>query len=345
MKNTNRTSSAPESSWQSNLEAYAYLAPAGVILLVFWCAPAVFSVFVSFTNWHGGDALADVKWVGLENYRMAFHDQRFFKTLWNTVNYVIWSVPLTLILSLSVALLLTLKIRGMALFRTAFFLPYVTTWVAVSILWSYIFQQNFGLANCFLEFLDKHLHLGVGPLKWLNEPRGVIEMAATWMGQRLGLLSGDQIVDFKHPLLEGPSLAMFSIIITSVWRDTGYFMLIFIAGLNEIDPTYYEAAEIDGAGPWTRFRHITLPLLSPVTFFLLVVAMIGAFKVYVPMMIMTPGGGPSGTTSTLVYFLYEEGFMSWRLGYASAIAYVLFVIILAMTLLQNKVIGGKVHYE
>jgi multiple sugar transport system permease protein len=322
-------------------EAYAYLAPAAIILLVFWVLPVILSLLVSFTNWHGGDTMDDVKWVGLKNYQLALNDPRFYQTLWNTVNYVIWSVPLTLALALGSALLLNLRLRGIALFRTAFFLPYVTTWVAISIVWGYLFHQQYGPINYVLEDV-----LGWGGLKWLNEPRGIVEMTLTGLGHQVGwLASGGQGVDFKHPLLEGPSLAMSAIIVTSVWRDAGYFMVIFLAGLQGIDQTYYEAASIDGAGPWRRFRAITFPLLSPVTFFVVIIAMIGAFKVFVPMLVMTPEGGPGFTTSTLVYFLYEEGFLSWRLGYASAIAYILFIIILAMTLVQNKLFGRHVQYQ
>ncbi|MBN1866634.1 sugar ABC transporter permease [Candidatus Sumerlaeota bacterium] len=323
-----------------DLQAWAFLAPAGAILILFWVLPLVLSVFVAFTNWHGGDTAADARWVGLENFRMAMRDPRFFKSLWNTVNYVVWSVPLTIAVSLALALLLNRKVRGLGVFRTAFFLPYVTTWVAISIVWTYFFQQNFGLANYVLDDV-----LGFGSLRWLNEPRGVVEMSLTGLGHLARVLPPAEMLDFKNPLVEGPSLAMFSIILTSVWRDTGYFTVIFLAGLQSIDRTYYEAAEIDGAGPWRRFRTITWPLLSPVTFFVLIIAMIGAFKVFVPMLVMTPEGGPSGSTTTLVYFLYEEGFLSWRLGYASAIAYILFLIILAMTLLQNRLFGRRVFYQ
>ncbi|HUT24600.1 MAG TPA: sugar ABC transporter permease [Sumerlaeia bacterium] len=333
-------SSSPWRAISRNAEAYAYLAPAAVILAVFWVFPVLLSLFVSFTNWHGGDTLGDVKWVGLENYGMALRDPRFFKTLWNTVNYVLWSVPITIATSLAVALLLNLRVRGVALFRTAFFLPYVTTWVAISIVWSYFFQQNFGLANYVLDDV-----LGLGRLKWLNESRGVVEMAATGLGHALGFVPAREALRFENPLLQGPSLALFAIILTSVWRDVGYFMIIFLAGLQGIDRSYYEAASIDGAGPWKRFWSITFPLLSPVTFFVFIIAMIGAFKVFVPVLVMTPEGGPSKSTSTLVYFLYEEGFQSWRLGYASAIAYILFVIILAMTLLQNRIFGRRVFYQ
>jgi multiple sugar transport system permease protein len=320
--------------------AYLYLLPAGIILLVFWLLPVILSLLVSFTNWYGGDTASDVRWVGWKNYTRAIADPRFRQTLWNTVNYVLWSVPLTILLSLGSALLLNMRIRGVAFFRTIFFLPYVTTWVAISIVWMYIFQRNSGIANYVLgDFL------GWGRLDWLIEPRGVVEMSLTGLGHLLGILAPDDKIALANPILAGPSLSMFSIILTSVWRDAGYFMIIFLAGLKNIDASLREAAAIDGAGPWQRFRAITLPLLSPITFFVAIMAVIQAFKVFVPMMIMTPGGGPSFTTSTMVYYLYDEGFHSWRLGYASAIAYLLFIVILAITLLQNRVFGRRVFYQ
>ncbi|MCX7765336.1 MAG: sugar ABC transporter permease [Candidatus Sumerlaeia bacterium] len=131
-----------------------------------------------------------------------------------------------------------------------------------------------------------------------------------------------------------------------MWHEIGFFIVIFLAGLQTIDKTLYEAAEIDGASAWQKFRFITLPLLSPVTFFLLIISMIGALKVYVPMLIMTPDGGPDNTTMTMVFYIYEKGFTGlWRLGYAAAIAYLLFIIILVLTLLQNALLGRRVHYE
>jgi multiple sugar transport system permease protein len=149
-----------------------------------------------------------------------------------------------------------------------------------------------------------------------------------------------------HPLLAGPSMAMFAVILTSVWRDIGYFMVIFLAGLQNIDRSYYEAAEIDGATGPQRFRHVTWPLLSPTTFFVLIIAMITAFKVFVPMYIMTPNGGPGRTTETIVFYLYKIGFLGYReLGVASAVAYILFVIILLLTLVQNRILGRRVHYD
>lgn len=317
---------------RDNLEAWLYLAPAGVVLLAFWFIPVVFSVFVSFTDWVGAARLPDVNWTGLGNYSRALSDSEFIQVLYNTINYVVYSVPLTMVAALGAAVLLNSQVQARGLFRTIFFLPYVTTWVAISVVFKYIFNEQFGLLNYLLDLL----HLPA--YGWLNEPKGVVQMALEGMGMRFSAP--------LHPLAAGPSLAMFSVILTSVWRDLGYFMIIFLAGLQNIDRSYYEAAELDGANPWQKFRHVTWPLLSPTTFFILIVSMIAAFKVFVPMFIMTPGGTPGGTTETLVSYLFKIGFTGYReLGYASAIAYILFIIILVLTVFQNRFFGKKVHYN
>jgi multiple sugar transport system permease protein len=318
---------------RENIEAYLYLLPAASVLLVFWFIPVVLSVIISFTDWAGASRFHTVKWVGIANYVKAAGDTDFHKVLYNTINYVLYSVPLTLIGALVIAMVMNSNIRGRNFFRTIYFLPFITTWVAVSVVFRYVFNQHFGLANHILHTL----HLP--GFAWLNEPRGIFEMIL-----RGGL--GIPLPDRLHPLLAGPSLSMFTIILTSVWRDLGYFMVIFLAGLQNIDRSYYEASEIDGASRWQQFRHITWPLLSPTTFFILIISMIGAFKVFVPMFIMTPDGGPDRTTMSLVFYLYKVGFAVDRdMGYASAIAYILFGIILVLTIIQNRVFGRRVHYS
>lgn len=318
---------------KENIEAYIYLLPAAIILFTFWAAPVVMSIIMSFTNWKGGDSIQDIRWVGLSNYTRAVADDDFRQVLWNTINYTIYSVPITLLIALFFAMLLNSKIKGRGLFRTVYFLPFITTWVAISIVWKYFFHREFGLANYFLNMINHGWRL-----EWLSEPRGIWEMFFNPILAPLG-------IQLKHPLFAGPSLAMFSIIITSVWRDIGYYMIIFLAGLQNIDKSYYEAAEIDGANTWQKFKTITVPLLSPVTFFLLIISMIGAFKMFVPVLVMTANGGPDNTTSTIVFYLYNNGFRGlWLLGYASAVAYILFILILCLTLIQNFVLGRKVHY-
>lgn len=311
-----------------NLEAWFYLLPATAVLAVFWFFPVILSVIISFTNWKGLDTWSTVKWVGLTNYKNVLSDPEFHKTLLNTLNYALYSVPLTIVISLIAALLLNTQICGRSFFRTIYFLPFITTWVAISIVWRYFYDREFGLANYFLRMM------GLPRLEWLSEPRGIWTVLFSQFG-----------IKVANPVLAGPSLAMFAIILTTIWRGIGYYMVIFLAGLQNIDRSYYEAAEIDGASTWLRFKHITLPLLSPVTFFILVTSMINSFKVFVPQFIMTPSGGPDNTTVTIVFHLYEKGFQGlWLMGHASAIAYILFVIILIITLIQNRIFGRHVHY-
>jgi len=310
------------------MEAYIYLSPAVCVLAAFWFLPVILSIIISFTNWKGLDTWSTVKWVGLANYKNVLTDGEFQQSLLNTFHYVLFSVPLTMVISLGVAMLLNTRIRGRAFFRTFYFLPFVTTWVAISIVWRYFYHREFGLANHFLHTL------GLPRLRWLSEPQGVIAMLL----QNIG-------ITIKNPILAGPSLAMFSIILTSIWRMIGYYMIIFLAGLQNIDKSYYEAADIDGANAWVKFRRITLPLLSPITFFILIISMINSFKVFVPMLIMTPNGGPDNTTSTIVFHLYEKGFQGlWLMGHASAVAYILCLILVVITLLQNTIFGRSVHY-
>lgn len=330
-------------SLRENMEAWAYLAPATIILLIFWFLPVVVSFAMSFGNITALKPFDEMEFVGFRQYTTAFSDRGFQKTLWNTVNYVVYSVPPTLILALSIAMLLNSKIKARGVFRTVFFLPYITTWVAIAIVFRYLFHREYGLGNWFLGVISQDL-LGLSAgwrLEWLQEPRGIWEMMV-WGPLTVSIADMPFGID---NLARGPSLSLGSIILTSVWRDVGYFMVIFLAGLQNIDKTLYEAAAIDGANPLDQFKAITFPLLSPVSFFLLIISMIGAFKVFVPQFMMTPTGGPDNTTMPLVMYLYQEGFTGeWKLSFAASVAYILTLIILLLTLLQNRVFGKKVEY-
>ncbi len=321
------------------LEAWMYLAPATIILTTFWFLPVIVSFAMSFGNITALQPIDEMKFVGLQQYGDALGNSGFRQTLWNTVNYVIYSVPATLILALLAALLLNTQIKGRGFFRTAFFLPYITTWVAISIVFKYLFHREYGLGNWLLAIISNDL-FGLETtwrLEWLSESAGIWELI--FRGSVPALPLG-----FDN-IIAGPSLSLFSIVLTAIWRDIGYFMVIFLAGLQNIDKSLYEAASIDGAGPIEQFKSITFPLLSPVTFFLLIISMIGAFKVFVPMFMMTPMGGPDNTTTSLVMYLYEEGFTGeWKLSYAAAVAYILTIIILLLTLVQNLLFGRKVEY-
>jgi multiple sugar transport system permease protein len=330
-------------SLRENMEAWAYLAPAAIILLIFWFLPVVVSFAMSFGNITALKPFEDMEFVGFGQYVTALSDRTFQKTLWNTVNYVLYSVPPTLVIALCIAMLLNTKIRARGSFRTIFFLPYITTWVAIAIVFRYLFHREFGLGNWLLEIISVDL-LGLSSawrLEWLQEPRGIWEMM---LWGPLGLKIGDMPFGVDN-IIRGPSLALGSIVVTSVWRDVGYFMVIFLAGLQNIDKSLYEAASIDGANGLEQFKAITFPLLSPVSFFLLIISMIGAFKVFVPQFMMTPTGGPDNTTMPLVMFLYQEGFTGeWKLSFAAAVAYILTIIILLLTLAQNRLFGRKVEY-
>lgn len=335
--------SATKRKWRESFEAYLYLLPSMAILAAFWFIPIVISLAMSFGDVTALQPVNEMTFVGLRQYEEALRSRVFIQTLWNTTNYVIYSVPATLVIALAIALLMNSQIRARGAFRTIFFIPYITTWVAISIVFRYLFDREAGLGNWIIGVVYTDL-LGIANpprLDWLSEPRGIFEIL---LWNPLSVRIGSMPWGFEN-LVRGPSLSLFCIIVTSVWRDIGYFMVIFLAGLQNIDKSLYEAAAIDGANRPQQFRAITFPLLSPVTFFLLIISMIGAFKVFVPQFMMTPTGGPDKTTMPIVMLLYEEGFKGeWKLSYAAALAYILTMIILLLTLVQNKLFGKRVEY-
>ena len=246
---------------------------------------------------------ADKPWVGLENYGSLLQDADFQRALGNTVYYSVGYVVLVVALSLALALLLDAKIKGVGFFRALYYTPSVVSVVAVSVVWVWIYEPTYGLLNAALAVV------GLTPSRWLSDP----------------------------------SMAMPGVIIMMVWKNAGYFMVIYLAGLKGIPTSLYEAAAIDGANWWGSFRHVTLPLLMPVTFFVTVMAMINSFQVFGPIYVMT-SGGPVKATLVIAYYLYQQAFQFFRMGYASAIAYVLFAVILVLTLVQTKWLGRGVSY-
>jgi multiple sugar transport system permease protein len=246
----------------------------------------------------------------------------------NTFYLVIFVVPLVIVFSLTFAVLLNQIKFLKSFFRTIYFVPYVTSLVALSIVWKIIFNQQYGLANAFLGII------GIDPLKWLGESRGIFAMLFANIGITLPSYLG------------GPSLALFSIIIVTVWKSIGYNTVIYLAGLQNISNSYYEAAEIDGAGKVKQFFKITLPLITPTTYYVLMMTTIVTFQVFSQIYLMTgpPIGGPAGTTKVIVYYIFEQGFgEAQNLAYASALALILFVVILALTMVQ-KYLEKHVHY-
>ncbi len=279
--------------------AWLFLAPALLLIGVFFFLPVLASFVLSITDFdiYAIGDLSNARVVGLGNYRALFDNPLFWTALQNTFYFALVGGPLTVAVSLAAALLVNAKlVRFRTLFRTIYFVPFVTTLVAVAVVWRYLYHAEYGLLNWALGFV------GIGPVDWLADPR--------W--------------------------AMPAIILLAIWKNFGYNMLIFIAGLQAIPEELYEAAQLDGASPWQRFRHVTLPSLAPTFFFVGVVTMIGYFQLFSEPYVMT-GGGPLRSTTSLVLLMYEEGFRWWRLGAAAAVAFLLFLIILAWTALQLRI--------
>ncbi len=250
------------------------------------------------------DVLSAPEWVGLKNYQSLFAAPTFRRALLNTTYYTLLSVPIGVLVSLALAVALNTNLRFRNLYRLVFFLPVLTMPVAIGVVWNWIYNPDFGLFNQVLGLFD-------GPrIKWLTDP------------------------DFAMPAL----------VILAVWQGSGYGMIIFLAGLQNISKEYYEAAQIDGATGWHRFRYVTLPLLSPTVFFVTITSLIGAFQVFDVVYAMTAGRA-SDTLRTVVYMIYEEGFRFFHMGQATAIAWILFAIILVVTAAQLRLQRRWVHYE
>jgi len=243
--------------------------------------------------------------VGLANFKEVLVDDLFWKTAGNTAYYVFVKVPLNLFLSLLLAILLNRQIHGRDIFRVITFLPMVCSSIAIGLIWRPLMESS---EQGLLNHLMSWFHLG--PFPWIN--------SVEW--------------------------AMPSLIIVGIWKELGYFMVIFLAGLQGISKTYYEAAEIDGAGPVRVFTHITFPLISPTTFFVFITSIIGSFQIFDLSTALTKGG-PANATNTMVMYIYQAGFRFFRMGYASALAVMLFIIIFAFTLIQDRASKKWVHYD
>lgn len=251
------------------------------------------------------DLLLGAEFVGLENFRqLIFADASFHAAFLNTFYFALVSVPLTAGIGLLAALLCNVALRGITLFRAIFLLPYVTITVALSLVWKWLYLPDRGLINELLSLVGIH-----GP-SWLVSP--------VW--------------------------AMPALIVMSVWKSFGYNMVLFLAGLQGIPTHLYEAAMLDGANGWQRFRYVTLPLLSPTTFFVVIISIIGSFQVFDQAFIMT-GGGPGVATTTMVLFIYQVGFQSFHMGYAAASAWLLFAVIFVFTIIQFRVQRRWVSYD
>jgi len=324
------------------ISPYLYILPAAIIVVAFRFIPIAFSFIISFFEWN---VQGIGKFIWLKNYLRILTDHDFWQSMINTFHLVIFIVPSTIVFSLFFANLLNGVKKFKDFFRTVYYIPTVTSLVAISIVWKLIFGQQSGLANYFLR------KIGMGDLGWLSESRGIFDLFLNSIGFKLSdiisFLTGLTGISDKllYLLLGGPSLALFCVIIVSIWHTLGYNTIIYLAGLQNIPQTYYEAADIDGAGRMKKFFSITLPLISPTTYYVLMMTTITTFQVFSQIYLMTgpPIGGPEGTTSVIVFYIFKKGYDELNMSYASAIALVLFVIILSLTLLQKR-LEKRVHY-
>ena len=294
-------------STKEALTAYAFLAPNLIGFMVFTSIPVLASLILSFMKW---DLLSPPKFVGFDNFRMLAQDPLFWKFCWNTV-YLMLAIPFSIAGSLVLALALNQKLKGMVFFRTVYFLPTICSGVAIFMLWRFIYNPDFGVFNSLIAKFGDLIRVPLHGPYWLSDEK------------------------WAKPAL----------IIMNVWQSIGgYNMILYLAALQGVPRYLYEAAEIDGANSWQKFWAVTWPQISPTTFFIATMSIIGGFQAgFDPAYIMT-GGGPNGSTTTIIYYIYNNAFSWYQMGYAAAISWVLFLIIFLATLGKWKLFGQVVHY-
>jgi len=290
-------------TYQKTLWAAFFLLPSLAGLLIFMVIPMISSLALTFYEW---DPLIPTRFhfLGLQNYIHLINDPDFWTALSHTLIYIVGYIPLVMVSGLAIAILMNQKLVGRTFFRGAFFMPVISAWVAVALLWTWIFNPKYGIVNYLIGLL------GITGPAWLYDPN--------W--------------------------AMPAIILTSVWKDIGFIMVLFLTGLQNIPREYYEAASIDGASPWQQFRKITLPLLSPTAFFALIISLINSFQVFDQVWVMTQGG-PAGATTVLVQQIVNNAFRYGRMGYAATMSWVLFLIVFLVTIFQTRMQKNWVTYD
>lgn len=287
--------------WKKWCSVMTFVVPALIPLTVFWIYPILRSMLLSLTDW---DYMSpSYSFVGLSNYVALFKDTRFYSALWNTFVFGIGTVIPTIIGGMILALLLQKAFRGDGIFKFILFSPWITPTVAISIVWTWIYEPDVGIVNHVLKFF----HLPA--LQWINSS----------------------------------STAMLAVIIVTVWKSLGYAMIFYITALEKVPKELYEANALDGANSWQRFRDVTLPCISPTTFFLVIITMVNSLQAYDQIQILTQGG-PSGSTRTLLYMYYQLGFEEFNMGQATAVAMILILITVMLSLIQFVVSKKWVHY-
>jgi len=281
------------------ITGYAFLGPNIIGFCIFTFFPVIASFMLAFTEW---DILTPIKFVGLNNFIRLVQDRDFWYYLYNTLFFML-AIPINMCVSLAMAMLLNQKLKGIVIFRTIYFMPVVSSMVAVALVWRWIYNSDFGLLNSFLHWIGIKT-----PPQWLS--------STIW----------------SKPAL----------MIVSIWQGTGYNMLLYLAALQGIPQELYEAASIDGASWWDSFKNVTWPMLSFVNFFIIITSIISGFQAFGVQYVMTEGG-PAGSTTTIVYYIYNNAFQWFKMGYASSIAWVLFIMMFGVTLIQWKAMEKKTH--
>ena len=294
---------------REHIEGYLFISPWILGMLLFALGPILASFGLAFTRWN---LFTEPEYVGWANFQKLAHDPLFYKSVFNTIYYTIFAVPLGLVLALGLAMLVNHRLRGINFFRTAFFLPNVVAGIAMLLLWKWLFDPNFGLINLFLDWTGL-----MAVFEWIGIGR------PQWISSRAGAMPG--------------------LVFMSIW-GLGGSMMIFLAGLQNIPRELIEAAELDGAGPWKRFRYVTVPLLTPTIFFLTMVGVIASLQVFNQAYVMTQGG-PAHATLFYVLYLFQTAFERFQMGYACAMALVLFIITLIVSLIQLAMGKKWVHYQ
>lgn len=274
-----------------NFWGYLFILPNFLGFVLFMLVPIVMALVFSFTNY---DVISQMDFVGISNYVGLFTDDQFITSLINTLWFAVLTVPAGVILSLLLAVLFNRQVKGISVFRTFVFIPVITSMVAISLIWSMLYEDNGGLLNTLLGMM------GLGPVHWLTDT----------------------------------NVAMISIAIMSIWKGLGYNMTIFLAGLQGVPAELYEAATIDGANSVQKFFKVTVPMIGPTTYFVTLMSLIGSLQVFDQVWIMTQGG-PVDATKTVAMYLYQYGFQFYKMGYACAAAYVLFILVFIVSLIQN----------
>lgn len=294
--------------------AICFLIPSMIGFIVFSILPMITLLGISVTDWDGLSELTlfsdfsgfmDRFYIGFNNYIEIFKSKELYQALGNTIEFVVLYIPLMLLASMAIALVLNRKTRGIGIFRVIYYIPVITSWVAGSLIWKWVLSPQYGIINEMLRVI------GIEGPAWLQSP--------TW--------------------------AMPAIVLASVWKDMGYFGLMLMSGLQGIDKGFYEAASIDGANKTKRFFKITLPLLTPTLFFVVIISMISSFQLFPQVAIMTPEGGPSGSTMVMVERIYKYGFKYYEMGYAASYSLILFAILFVLTGIQMKFQNRWVNYN